>query len=1355
MNSIFKVAVAVFACSMLMAFHSDDHHRIDDFHISPEGARLGFQWNRGDYPPGARLEVFYGNALDGTWRLLQTLTVSDAMERADFEFGPDCLFTGSGFFRVHRFVDSDNDSISDAQEELEFNSNPHSLDSDFDTIPDEYEVAHGMNPAHFDSDNDGVTDEFELRYGTDPLCVDTDRDGLSDGRECYDYGTNPRAADTDADGLTDREEVEFGSDPRADYSIDARFPDRVMVLMLGCDPLLCYNDSTNRAWEHVFYTGDPLVPIYRPVSDRSQAVLDVTVSGSGAGRLLVGDSIYPLFGDGTDEKVTLQVPVPRNREMNVTLDIPPTLQVALDSEDFAYGSSLSQYMDTGTWRGYLTFPAVEVTVPCIHLLGRTRVAVELISPAIDKWMSVTWLPTDEIDVEMTSKNSAVLTGDIQRGTLEKVRYEIRHSLYQMGNRVFHQEVKYCPADLGEVHESEEDDFPLPDREEQFYEEEQVVEIDETLEYDEVTTYPRRRDVVKIHDPPEWMEVPLSVPHEAVHCCECPEHNRDFVELMTVSDKLQVMTQEGIPFTRIFADGSAFVTGTKPSQRVGDARLWFNRVGEVYEAHDCTVLGLEIKSPAADLTELNRLSSAMGLPVNVHRRKLFPAVGWFESDEPQGVDVSLVTHVGLPRGRLTLSLTDVDGHFRLWHCDHDTGRWELLLDSEYQAQQSWSLGEWVQRFETQTDWGEVRLRLTADTVGSAKIRFAYGALYNQEAICDLVEQKVTAVEPLLIFDVDQNGVIDESDKFAVRDGQVLRFWVNDDDDELEVEEGLADLPGAGENGRDAKVNGPRDLVDFTPLCIDLTDVFPRGCSQDYRRRVRWRLTSDSLNVLPTQLSRSAAGAFRLQNCGAIFGPTLSDTVLEAEVQDATAGIDLPSRLTETANIYDNGGIVLVEGRSCGDSLRLEGWLSVDGREILIGECQTRLRVSDVEAMYSWISLRPGEIPDSLPSLNPTNRPAFETSAVDDRNFVFVHGFNCNVQESRAWASEMFKRLWQAGLRAQFTAVDWRGDSSQFHSDVLDDNYAPDYYTNVSNAFAAAALLPGELVSISGGKVMIGHSLGNMLVSSAAVDYGLEYERYYMLNAAVPMEAYEGSTFASEMVDAEWLNMPKKFWASNWSQFFDIWDIRGQLSWKGRFAGLQAVVNCYSTTEDVLKNAEPGQLTYRGGVWKIQELAKGTTLWKDLEILTVGGLNVVSEGGWGINSEYSSNPLNYVYQYGFTERFGKSMTSETAITKPPFTPFKCETKRLHSLEPFWLNEIDDSAGLRARLLGDAIPATSFAQGANPAVNTGRVENVSMMQLADNIESWPEDRVGDSGHEWRHSDLKNLPYRHVHRLFERMVK
>ncbi len=131
--------------------------------------------------------------------------------------------------------DSDNDGLSDAQEE-KFGSNPHNVDSDNDGINDNEEIGNNINDPldtdedgtlnliDADDDNDGLDTRYEIKIGTNPLSKDTDNDGLSDKEELgqtkdtlidtdHDGLINPVDNDDDDDGLLTSLEISLGSDP--------------------------------------------------------------------------------------------------------------------------------------------------------------------------------------------------------------------------------------------------------------------------------------------------------------------------------------------------------------------------------------------------------------------------------------------------------------------------------------------------------------------------------------------------------------------------------------------------------------------------------------------------------------------------------------------------------------------------------------------------------------------------------------------------------------------------------------------------------------------------------------------------------------------------------------------------------------------------------------------------------------------------------------------------------------------------------------------------------------------------------------------------------------------------------------
>lgn len=73
-------------------------------------------------------------------------------------------------------------------EELKNGTDQNQYDTDFDKMPDGWEVRNNLNPKDYldatkDNDEDGLTNLQELQYNSNPNNKDTDNDGLNDGDE--------------------------------------------------------------------------------------------------------------------------------------------------------------------------------------------------------------------------------------------------------------------------------------------------------------------------------------------------------------------------------------------------------------------------------------------------------------------------------------------------------------------------------------------------------------------------------------------------------------------------------------------------------------------------------------------------------------------------------------------------------------------------------------------------------------------------------------------------------------------------------------------------------------------------------------------------------------------------------------------------------------------------------------------------------------------------------------------------------------------------------------------------------------------------------------------------------------------
>ena len=1145
----------------------------------------------------------------------------------------------------------------------------------------------------------------------------------------------------------------------------------------GLDPMSCPPGSTNTVWEHIAYAGTPDGAFTIPQSSDAAAVLEVSVSGSGTGVLDVGGAAFPLVGPGgavasvqsaaavqpavaipaaiplrspPPSPPSLRVQVPRGQTVPLYVTGDGTLSVSLSSGDFAFGvlPSLARRILSG----WINFPNAKPTPACVHDYGAESVTVTLPAGQGADGLRCRWSGPG---VRNLPPRSAEI-GGLNPRIAARVTYSLSHPLRLFGEASGEQLVRFCPVppdpdpDRPDPYDPDDDDEDEPEPEPDYpHTEERECECDREAcdgscrccptgccgktdpdDYERTkTNVAHMSGILLVRDPPLFGgPIRLDLPGGEPRCCPCPSHARRRVELVCAR-RLRVADEGGADFTAAAETVDVRVAATEPSRWPGDAFAAFATNGAIHLECAYTALGVGIGREGLDLAALNALSPDFGLPVPV------------TTNAADAAPVRLRTDVLLRGMNVHVAFEGASAPFALWVPDTEGGGWRKAASSDGGALDV-TLPAWrrMSGADGHSAPFDTEARVTAEGAGTATLVFRAWGVAGGLFVEDEARQRLTALAPCVRADIDRDGKMGESDGRARLAGRPFRFWFNEDRDKGDFVGQVSDLTP---NARDLKVNGRLDLVNLFPVVVDASP-FLRAWGGAAEMRLRaWRASGDGLRfcVLGRGFSSGDVPGLASGPVETADGKPLESASLTPLGYDGAGLAELAGRpLSEpVALAFEAAGPV-------GDTEGPELAVSLGGAEVY----RERLPVSitSVDDLYRYADLRGAEAGGPFLPVLPGEPPNLPDAETDDRHFVFVHGYNVNALASRLWASAMFKRLWWAGSRSKFTAVDWRGDESQRYVPTQGDT-SPNYYVNVRHAFMTAPALKALCDGLPGTKTMLAHSLGNMLVSAAVVDEGLAYGRYCMLNAAVPMEAYDEKAQDDLMVDGAWKDLDPRFRASHFADLFTSAtnDFRWSLSWKGRFAGIRDAVNFYSPTEDVLAN--PAQLKVFGvesedfgGAWSKQELFKGCALWYGVNAVLFSGAEI--EGGWGINAWYAANPLAYIPLSGFNAFHFRNHTREDLVTSPLFTSF--EDGRMASTNALVFSDV----ALRAKMLGDAIPAESFAAGRNET--RGILENVNMQDFASG--SWPRHDDEKDMDVWQHSDIKNVAFPFTFRLFMKIV-
>ncbi|MCF7864194.1 MAG: hypothetical protein K9L89_05335 [Kiritimatiellales bacterium] len=618
---------------------------------------------------------------------------------------------------------------------------------------------------------------------------------------------------------------------------------------------------------------------------------------------------------------------------------------------------------------------------------------------------------------------------------------------------------------------------------------------------------------------------------------------------------------------------------------------------------------------------------------------------------------------------------------------------------------------------------------------------------------------------LAMDMDRDGSITETNDWDRVDAyHPFRFWVNED----------------GNNS----VYPEAALEDFFPAQI----MWREGAGTP---NITFKLSANvNLDYVPTAMTTNDTDAYltELDVAG----------TLAANIGSLSSG-------TQTSETFNENDIVLLAASAADTSAEIYVHILENGSEIAVAT--NHFSFSPVEEMYRIENLRSG-------GTSSTDEPAnWPDNLTNGKDFVFVHGYNVDEAAGHEWNKTIFKRLWHSGSNAKYHAILWDGTPP---GDPL--HLGPYYYHNaVINAFATAPDFATYLNGLNE-PVVMAHSLGNMLTSSAIVDHDAAVSQYYALDAAVALEAYGDASptnasamiadnlfdrmdaglfsdlipFWSDINEYVWQDYPFESWASEWYRIFDPSDARSKLTWRHRFLDIQQrtdVFNFYSSTEEVLRVNE-GFLLFvqaynKNYAWQVQEHFKGRLNDNLITGIYDGLGGAASEYcGWGFTEEASSSHIldtwgvvkwaparpRHLHEKLAQENPDREQNLQVLATDPLFRPNPEELFGA-SAEAFSAGTVAAQGGMldynvsnasypignvpmRDWLLAKAFPSRTRPMGSTINSQLAWLSgnfNMSALYMT-NPSDWPHKE--DSVAKWWHSDIKDVPYAHSHKLFDKIT-
>lgn len=654
---------------------------------------------------------------------------------------------------------------------------------------------------------------------------------------------------------------------------------------------------------------------------------------------------------------------------------------------------------------------------------------------------------------------------------------------------------------------------------------------------------------------------------------------------------------------------------------------------------------------------------------------------------------------------------------------------------------------------------------------------------------------------LVPDFNRDGKINNLDEGRVTEKKPWRFWVNDDDDANEYEGtdisyGLKHGPTNPDYSGNV-VDGIRDIIDYFPLHIKIKEVlkiFPRDNFEYYIKHNTQTFMGGSIplasfNILwypEAELQKDSNTENAL--CSYLKNVNQAKKIaLRKCFSINSEGLRIPDEMLNAAQIGQ--GAALIEARYVTNKpIQMEVRRKNGGS---IFSIDFYASISSVQDMYRYGFYSPSKDGVSQREI-PASPPNWPDNERNQKNFIFIHGYNVNPEQAKGWGSEIFKRMFWSGSNARFHLFSWYGYESQMYNE-FQGSVSPNYQINIVNAFRSSHKLKQYIDFIGGETTVAAHSMGNIIMGSAMHDWGSRPRNYFMINSAAAKECYDKDEVHDKtqeiiMVNPWWKNYIKQVRASEW--FDRVWkegDERANLTWRGRLGrvldngGKTNVYNFYSSGEEVLNNPtvnDPDLSSCNPFVngffpwvtanktWALQEKRKGWGM--------TGFIHTSNYGGWRPNLYpfYNSNlHIRIDNQPNLNWRMKNHNEIPNTSLDNGYAPFLLSLKQNpffddseHKTLFHWDQGVSSEGSDYAKnwlntIIAEMIPCVTCAAGSNSLKRYPKNKQFDMHELfMTDRSNWPERNRHDVSENltksWCHSDIREIAYCHNWNVYNKMI-